>query len=663
MGVILKNNAVSTITTTISASDVGIAVATGTGSLFPTLGAGDYFYATLVSSGGTYEVVKVTARVGDTMTIARAQEGTTAQSFTSGSRIEVRVTAASITDMVDEHDQASEISIADAGGYYTGTNVESALQEVGADFVALAAGTGSSLVGYNQGGSGAVNRTAQAKLRETVSVKDFGAVGDGVTDDTAAFNNFYAASNSMKLIPAGSYLVSSVVRTYGTDVLADNVQLFPAGIAGTENRAVENSFFENKGAVRVGGSDTTPQNDERNFWRGLPSQNAWGDLSDIGVFSVAFNRNGASYGSYSTTFGHDCVTYGVASMAMGAGSCTGDPDNPTSPAFEGYCATAFGKNVLAKGEKSAAFCEETQSLSRASFTAGYASIAGEYSGSGLGAVALGNRARAYGEGSFAAGNYVQSSYGGFTIGSGINPGAALNNLRINTIAFGCNTVYAPFFINPGSGTASLYDAGYAEFSVSPVYFTDYFGGTTLFTCGLIRPVITNSGGNGYGGVQLEANINGVVTTVCRADSDTNIPSLLPTADDSRRLGSASLRWSVVFAATGTINTSDVNEKQQIRNLTAKEIAVAKKLKGLVRAFKFNAAVAEKGDAARTHIGVIAQDVKAAFEAEGLCAEKYAILCWDEWDDVYDNNGNLTRKKGGRYGIRYEELLAFIVAAI
>lgn len=216
MGVILKNNAVSTITTTISASDVGIAVATGTGSLFPTLGAGDYFYATLVSSGGTYEVVKVTARVGDTMTIARAQEGTTAQSFTSGSRIEVRVTAASITDMVDEHDQASEISIADAGGYYTGTNVEAALQEVGADFTALAAASGSSLVGYNQGGSGAVNRTVEARLRDFVSVKDFGAVGDGVTDDTAAIQAAldYVGSvgGGSVFVPAGDYMTTASIQ-------------------------------------------------------------------------------------------------------------------------------------------------------------------------------------------------------------------------------------------------------------------------------------------------------------------------------------------------------------------------------------------------------------------------------------------------------------------
>ena len=102
MGVILKNNSVSTITTAISASDVGLAVAAGTGSLFPALGAEDYFYATLVSTSGENEIVKVTARVSDTMTIVRAQEGSTAQSFAAGSRIESRVTAASVVDTVQD---------------------------------------------------------------------------------------------------------------------------------------------------------------------------------------------------------------------------------------------------------------------------------------------------------------------------------------------------------------------------------------------------------------------------------------------------------------------------------------------------------------------------------------------------------------------------------
>jgi hypothetical protein len=50
----------------------------------------------------------------------------------------------------------------------------------------LAASSGSSLVGFIQSGTGAVARTSQDKGREFVSVKDFGAVGDGVTDDTAA---------------------------------------------------------------------------------------------------------------------------------------------------------------------------------------------------------------------------------------------------------------------------------------------------------------------------------------------------------------------------------------------------------------------------------------------------------------------------------------------
>jgi len=53
--------------------------------------------------------------------------------------------------------------------------------------VDLAVSTGAMLVGYTPAGVGGVSRTLQAKERETVSVKDFGAVGDGVTDDTAAF--------------------------------------------------------------------------------------------------------------------------------------------------------------------------------------------------------------------------------------------------------------------------------------------------------------------------------------------------------------------------------------------------------------------------------------------------------------------------------------------
>lgn len=109
--------------------------------------------------------------------------------------------------------------------------------------------------------------------------------------------------------------------------------------------------------------------------------------------------------------------------------------------------------------------------------------------------------------------------------------------------------------------------------------------------------------------------------------------LRPRTDNARTLGTASYRWSVVYAATGTINTSDANAKQQIRELSEAERAVAVRIKGLLKAFRFNDAVAEKGDAARWHFGVIAQEVQAAFKAEGLSAEQYGLFCYDEWEET------------------------------
>jgi hypothetical protein len=146
MGIQLRNNAVGFLTAPIGSSDTSIALQTGNGAKFPTLGGSDYFYATLSGTDGALEIVKATARSGDTLTVVRAQEGTTAASFSAGSRMELRVTAASVRDLVEEHDQAVEISIADAGNYYTSSNVEGALQEIGNKKIANFTGNGSTVV-------------------------------------------------------------------------------------------------------------------------------------------------------------------------------------------------------------------------------------------------------------------------------------------------------------------------------------------------------------------------------------------------------------------------------------------------------------------------------------------------------------------------------------
>lgn len=98
MGMKFANNATTTLASGINSSVTSLTVATGTGSLFPTLGAGDYFYCTLSNVVGGIEIVKVTARSTDTFTIVRGQDNTTATSWNSGDKVELRLVAASLND-------------------------------------------------------------------------------------------------------------------------------------------------------------------------------------------------------------------------------------------------------------------------------------------------------------------------------------------------------------------------------------------------------------------------------------------------------------------------------------------------------------------------------------------------------------------------------------
>lgn len=145
--------------------------------------------------------------------------------------------------------------------------------------------------------------------------------------------------------------------------------------------------------------------------------------------------------------------------------------------------------------------------------------------------------------------------------------------------------------------------------------------------------------------------------------------IYPATDNTKNLGSSLYRFGTIYAGTGTINTSDEREKQDIDNLNESEKRVAVSIKGLIRKFRFKDSVLSKFNNARTHVGVIAQEIKKAFENEGLIAENYALLCHDVWDEtpeIKDENGNITQQyvaAGDRYGIRYDELFAFIISAL
>jgi hypothetical protein len=169
--------------------------------------------------------------------------------------------------------------------------------------------------------------------------------------------------------------------------------------------------------------------------------------------------------------------------------------------------------------------------------------------------------------------------------------------------------------------------------------------------------------NGSGGYIVGVTVTKSVVTIG------GILPLTTTYDAGANLGSPSIRWNIVYAKDGAINTSDANEKTEISDLSDAEKRVAVRLKGLIKKYKWKDEVAKKGDSARIHVGIIAQDVGAAFTAEGLDPHQYGVFCYDEWDAVPEQSrANGTEiipatPAGSRYGVRYSELYAFIISSL
>jgi len=194
-------------------------------------------------------------------------------------------------------------------------------------------------------------------------------------------------------------------------------------------------------------------------------------------------------------------------------------------------------------------------------------------------------------------------------------------------------------------------------------------------------------GNPSGGRGIQITFNGLAP----GRSDT-----LNSLDNTLDLGFSYSRWDDVYATNGTIQTSDEREKQDISEIDDAEQRVAVAAKGLLRKFRWKESVAEKGEEARTHFGIMAQDLQAAFVAEGLDPSDYAMFIKTEWwvgdkthpatPDELDEDGNVIVEGAAehteenhtynneadapsdatyhyRLGIRYSELLAFIIAAM
>ena len=110
MTVKLRNNVVSSLRTELLSSSTTVILPVGHGVRFPSLGAGEYFYATIEDAAGNSEIVQATARATDTLTVVRGAEGTTPRTFAAGSTVEMRVTAASVLDAASDAADAVDLT-------------------------------------------------------------------------------------------------------------------------------------------------------------------------------------------------------------------------------------------------------------------------------------------------------------------------------------------------------------------------------------------------------------------------------------------------------------------------------------------------------------------------------------------------------------------------
>ena len=284
------------------------------------------------------------------------------------------------------------------------------------------------------------------------------------------------------------------------------------------------------------------------------------------------------------------------------------------------------------------------------------------------------------------GNILEFSKNGATVGS---IASISNDLVIySSTASHAGLSFGNTRIEPTNNQGVIYNGG-IDLGNTDSRFKDIYlsSGANINGVGVVAPsgirfVVYGSGSGGAGlyfgsGILAPTNNTGGLS------------------DNTVDLGTASFRFNDAFVTNGVTAGSDGNLKQDIEALSDAEQRVAVACKGLLRKFRWIDAVEAKGDDARIHFGIIAQDLQAAFEAEGLDAGRYAMFMSNTWwetqtevaaveaveatedteaieavdaytrTDTYDTAEEAPEgaTERTRLGIRYSELLAFIISAI
>lgn len=507
-------------------------------------------------------------------------------------------------------------------------------------------------------GAEAARDETQVMLRERVATPgDYGAIGDGVSDDTVAWGAFQADTTAVKFVPPGEYFVNGETFSY------------PAGQLGGGTSATNLSPSQYaKVSTRP---EVIPPDDAAIF---LSTDDNDADIKPtIYVINRIDDTTGdatatkvAGIHSYMEQTGTSTNQYVKAITGVAANAAAGDNDSTgvvgysyklNVPGGVGDAAGAGGaawqysqEEGLVLGGEFAAYQNVEGTRSSPNATNGNNTMSLHLTTNSIGdrvwsALGIdGQNAATEGMGRFGYWNAItiaRSCFGNDGVSEegtvGINFGNNTSIYPEKAMYLG-NAVYHFWRNNAATRmrTSSLdIDNGSGAIGVRLVTPSGspkarYVGGYRGATGPDGETSVTNDGflsfgSNGY--VSIVSHDNG--SEVSRVELSSNSASFLPSPREDMNLGAGSRRWNQIYAINDTISTSDERAKQDITNITDAALDAWGEVG--YQQYRMIDSVNEKGAGARIHSGLIAQRVMNVFSEHGLDASNYGLLCYDEWE--------------------------------